>query len=58
LEEGDLEGDGRADACVYTHSRLLCGIFPPDSRRRPARRVELAFGVAGDIPVLGNIDGF
>jgi hypothetical protein len=54
---GDVNGDGRADPCFYSGGRLVCGVFPPGTSR-PARIVTLAFGVAGDIPVLGDVDGF
>ncbi len=54
---GDVNGDGRADPCVWNAGRLVCGIFPP-GRNRPASLVRLSFGVAGDVPVLGDVDGF
>jgi hypothetical protein len=52
-----MDGDGRADPCVYRQGRLRCGIFLPDASQ-PARSVELSFGVPGDIAMLGNLDAF
>jgi hypothetical protein len=54
---GDLDGDGRADPCLYAHGRLICGIFPVTGGK-PTRTLEESFGVEGDIPVLGDVDGF
>lgn len=54
---GDVDGDGRADLCIWNAGRLVCGIFPPGTNR-PARVVRQTFGGAGDIPVLGDVDGF
>lgn len=54
---GDLDGDGRADPCLYAHGRLICGIFPVTGGK-PVRTLEESFGVEGDIPVLGDVDGF
>jgi hypothetical protein len=53
---GDLDGDGRADPCLYAHGRLICGIFSVTGGR-PARTLEIRFGVEGDIPVVGDVDG-
>jgi hypothetical protein len=53
---GDLDGDGRADPCLYAHGHLICGIFPVTGGR-PTRTLEESFGVEGDIPVLGDVDG-
>jgi hypothetical protein len=53
---GDVNGDGRADPCVWNAGRLVCGIFPP-GKNWPASIVRESFGNAGDIPVLGDIDG-
>jgi hypothetical protein len=54
---GDVDGDGRDDPCVYNAGRLVCGIFAPGASL-PARFVRQSFGVAGDLPLLGNVDGF
>jgi hypothetical protein len=54
---GDLDGDRRAEACFYRDGRLLCGVFAATGGR-PVRTLELRFGRAGDVPVLGNVDGF
>ena len=53
---GDLDGDGRADPCLYNHGLLVCGIVPLTGGR-PTRTLEESFGVAGDVPVLGDVDG-
>ena len=53
---GDLDGDGRADPCLYAHGRLVCGIFPVTGGK-PTRTLEIRFGMEGDIPVLGDVDG-
>jgi FG-GAP-like repeat len=53
---GDVNGDGRADPCVWNAGRLVCGIFPP-GKNRPASIVRQSFGNPGDVPVLGDIDG-
>jgi hypothetical protein len=54
---GDVDGDGRADPCVYDRARLICGFFDPGSRK-PDRILTVRFGVAGDLPALGDLDGF
>jgi hypothetical protein len=51
-----LSSDGRADPCLYAHGRLVCGIFPVTGGK-PTRTLEIRFGVEGDIPVLGDVDG-
>ena len=53
---GDLDGDGRADPCLSAHGRLVCGIFPVTGGN-PVRTLEIRFGVEGDVPVLGDVDG-
>jgi hypothetical protein len=53
---GDLDGDGRADPCLYAHGRLICGITPVTGGR-PVRTLEESFGVEKDVPVLGDVDG-
>lgn len=53
---GDMDGDGRADPCLYFHGHLICGLFPVTGGR-PTQTLELYFGVAGDIPVMGDVDG-
>lgn len=53
---GDLDGDGRAEPCLYAHGRLVCGIFPVTGGK-PVRTLEESFGVEGDIPVVGDVDG-
>jgi hypothetical protein len=54
---GDVDGDGRADPCVYKAGQLACGLFPRGASQ-PERIVTLTFGVAGDVPLLGNVDAF
>jgi hypothetical protein len=53
---GDMDGDGRADPCLYAHGRLVCGLFPITGGK-PVRTLEIRFGVEGDVPVLGDVDG-
>ena len=53
----DVNGDGRADACLYNAGRLVCGIFAPGATL-PMKIVRQSFGVAGDLPLLGDVDGF
>jgi hypothetical protein len=53
---GDLDGDGRAAPCLYGHGRLVCGFFPATGGL-PARTQEWSFGVEGDVPVIGDVDG-
>jgi hypothetical protein len=53
---GDLDGDGRADPCLYAHGRLVCGVVPVTGGR-PTSTLEIRFGVEGDVPVLGDVDG-
>ena len=51
---GDIDGDGRDDLCVLEGSELICDVArdgsPPISR---ALVLE-----PGDLPVMGNLDGF
>jgi hypothetical protein len=54
---GDMDGDGRADPCLYAHGRLVCGLFPVVAGGKPARTLEIRFGVERDVPVLGDVDG-
>jgi hypothetical protein len=54
---GDLDGDGRAEACRYRDGRLLCAVFGPRGGA-PQRTLELRFGGPGDLPTLGDLDGF
>jgi hypothetical protein len=53
---GDLDGDGRADPCLYGHGRLVCGFFPATGGL-PTRTQAWSFGVEGDVPVIGDADG-
>ena len=53
---GDLDGDRRADPCLYAHGRLICGFFPATGGL-PTRTEEWRFGVEGDVPVMGDVDG-
>jgi len=53
---GDLDGDGRDDFCLYGHGRLVCGFFPVTGDL-PTRTQEWSFGVEGDVPVIGDVDG-
>jgi hypothetical protein len=52
----DVNGDGRADPCMYNSGELVCGIFPPGGGL-PQSLIRRTFGVAGDIAVLGDVDG-
>jgi hypothetical protein len=50
---GDLDGDGRADACVYRD-----GVFRCDTEHDfGAGETRIRFGQAGDVPLLGDVDG-
>jgi hypothetical protein len=53
---GDMNGDGRDDFCLYNHGRLLCGFFRP-AGGLPIRTQEWSFGLEGDVPVIGDVDG-
>lgn len=53
---GDVNGDGRWDPCMYNSGELVCGIFAP-AGGLPQSLIRETFGVAGDVAVLGDIDG-
>lgn len=53
---GDMDGDGRADFCLYNHGRLLCGFFQTTGGL-PIRTQTWSFGVEGDVAVIGDVDG-
>ncbi|HEY0555590.1 MAG TPA: hypothetical protein VGG20_15135 [Thermoanaerobaculia bacterium] len=48
-----MDGDGKADPCVYREGRFLCDTAHDGG----AAEVEIAFGQAGDLPLLGDFDG-
>lgn len=54
---GDVNGDGRDEACRFTGDRFLCGVYPPGGGA-PVQRIEIVFGQAGDVPLLGDLDAF
>jgi hypothetical protein len=46
------DGDGKADPCVVRRGAFLC-----DIARDGNAGVTIAFGQAGDVPLLGDFDG-
>ncbi len=54
---GDLDGDGRDEACFATPSQRICGFFHLGGGQ-PYRVERLAFGQAGDVPLMGDLDAF
>jgi hypothetical protein len=52
---GDINGDGRDDACLFEHQRLICGSFQLGAPPVPIER----YFEPGQIPILmGDLDGF
>ncbi len=50
---GDVDGDGRADLCVF-----LGGLFRCDTGHDfGAAETRIRFGQSGDVPLLGDVDG-
>jgi len=49
---GDLDGDGRADPCVYR-----AGVFRCDTAHGLGPPIRIRFGQTGDLPLLGDLDG-
>lgn len=49
---GDIDGDGRADPCLFRNGVFLC-----DADHDYALDTAVAFGQAGDVPFLADIDG-
>lgn len=50
---GDIDGDGRADPCVFRTGVFLCDT----NHDYGTTGVVVPFGQAGDIPFLGDVDG-
>jgi hypothetical protein len=50
---GDIDGDGRADPCVFRNGVFLCDT----NHDYGTTGVVVPFGQAGDIPFLGDVDG-
>jgi len=49
---GDVDGDGRADLCLFRRGTFLC-----DYLHDGLLRFQLSFGRPGDIPLLGDLNG-
>lgn len=50
---GDVDGDGRADLCLF-----LDGVFRCDTEHDfGASETRIRFGQSGDVPLLGDLDG-
>jgi hypothetical protein len=49
---GDLDGDGRADPCVYR-----AGVFRCDTAHGFSSPTRIRFGQARDVPLFGDMDG-
>ena len=54
---GDVNGDGRDEACRFTGDRFVCGVYAV-SGGVPTDTIEIVFGQPGDIPLLGDLDAF
>jgi hypothetical protein len=50
---GDVDGDGRADLCLFHDGTFSCDL----AHHGGAPDLVIHFGKAGDIPVLGDFDG-
>jgi hypothetical protein len=57
LGDVDVDGNGRADACLWSAGRLVCGFFDRQGGV-PQSVLDLAFGQPGDVPLLGDLDAF
>ncbi|HEV8583184.1 MAG TPA: hypothetical protein VGX68_29300 [Thermoanaerobaculia bacterium] len=51
---GDLDGDGRDDPCVLREGHFLCDLAHDGGAAELDLRVEAG---AGDLPLIGNLDG-
>jgi hypothetical protein len=55
---GDMDSDGRDDACVFRVDRFLCRFLCDTAHDGGGAEVEIHFGETGAIPLLGNVNGF